>query len=82
MTRVRILSDTWLDGACHAPDVVLDLAPPLAERLIASGQADAHPAAVAYCLSRGVTPLHHSGDPAPAVNPEKPAKTTRRKAKE
>ena len=79
MTRVRILSDTWLDGICYAPDVLLDLAHPLAERLVASGHADAHPDAVAYCMSRGITPLNHGGEPA-AVDAENRPKTPRRKA--
>lgn len=80
MPRIRILAAVILDDQRHAPDSLLDVSAELAVQLISAGDADDHPDAVAWCLEQGITPIAiGTADPA-AVNPEKPAKTTRRKA--
>ncbi|HCZ17769.1 MAG TPA: hypothetical protein DHV85_24995 [Candidatus Accumulibacter sp.] len=79
MTRIRILADVTLDGQRHAPDALLDVSPELAAQLVAGGNADDHPDAVAHCLAQGAVP-DAIGVAAPdAVDAGNAPKTTRRK---
>jgi hypothetical protein len=51
MTKVRILTETQLDGVNHPADTVLDLVEDVAAELVNSGAADDSEAAVAYAES-------------------------------
>lgn len=74
MQRIRILSDIFIDGNRIASDSLADVPAELAAQLVASGNADDHPEAVAHCLAQGIVPVA-LGEEVPAQPvPQKPRK--------
>jgi len=68
--KVRILSAVPVAGVLLPVDCVPDLDPTVAEHLVASGAADAHPDAVAYAESIGVAVPELPPESVPQAAPE------------
>jgi hypothetical protein len=82
--KVRILSAVPVAGVLLPVDCVPDLDPTVAENLVASGAADAHPDAVAYAEGIGIAvpelppenvlqPAPEPAEAPPAASPDAPA---------
>ena len=74
--KARILCSFEHEGARILVDKVVDAAPEIVAALVATGNADDHPEAVAHALAQGAEVIAFG--PA-AVDAEKPAKPPRRK---
>ncbi len=74
--KARILCSFEQEGIRIAVDKVIDAEPEFIAALVATGNADDNPEAVAHALANGAEVIAFG--PA-AVDPEKPAKTPRRK---
>ena len=49
-TKVRVLSDISIDGVEYKPNQVVDLPTAVAKQQVATGNVDASPEAVDYCI--------------------------------
>lgn len=50
-TKVRVLSDISIDGVEYKPNQVVDLPTAVAKQQVATGNVDASPEAVDYCIA-------------------------------